>query len=222
MTRTLAGDPIAADYDGDGAADIAVYDPAAAVWRILTSASGYLASVEIACGGVGWTAVPGDVDGDVLTGPIAARSVGRQRRIVCGRELAASSIGRARRRNSGSRAETLTEVHMTTESIDPRNHADASGACAVDAVRRAAHVAHEVSLLKTMAADAAETGRHAVTRAITRGRRDLEDLRESAAYRVKRAPLVAVGVAFAAGMLAAALSAQCVRALRVRARPKEW
>jgi hypothetical protein len=111
---------------------------------------------------------------------------------------------------------------MTTKTIDPPIHPATAGARAAGVARRVAHAAHEAGLLKTMAADAAETGRYAVTRAITRGRRDLEDLRDSAAYRVKRAPLVAVGVAFAAGMLTAVLSAQCARVLRRRAAPEEW
>ena len=111
---------------------------------------------------------------------------------------------------------------MTTDTIDTSTLAETSGACAIDAARRLAHVAHETNLVKTMAADAAETGRYAVSRAITRGRRDLKDLRDSAADRVKRAPLAAVGVAFAAGMLTAVLSAQCVRVLRRSATLKEW
>lgn len=72
---------------------------------------------------------------------------------------------------------------------------------AVDAVRQAAHVAHEARVLKTLAADAVEDGMHAAKRAITRRMHDLEDLRESAAYRVKRAPLLAVGLAAAGGIL---------------------
>ena len=72
---------------------------------------------------------------------------------------------------------------------------------AVDAVRQAAHVAHEARVLKTLAADAVEDGVHAAKRAITRRMHDLEDLRESAAYRVKRAPLLAVGLAAAGGIL---------------------
>jgi len=72
---------------------------------------------------------------------------------------------------------------------------------AVDTVRQAAHVAHEARLLKTLATDAMEDGVHAAKRAITRRMHDLDDLRESAAYRVKRAPLLAVGLAAAGGVL---------------------
>jgi hypothetical protein len=72
---------------------------------------------------------------------------------------------------------------------------------AVDTVRQAAHVAHEARLLKTLATDAVEDGVHAAKRAITRGLHDLDDLRESAAYRVKRAPLLTVSLAVAGGIL---------------------
>jgi hypothetical protein len=72
---------------------------------------------------------------------------------------------------------------------------------AVDAVRHATHVAHEARLLKTLASDAVEDGVHAAKRAITHGMHDLEDLRDSATYRIKRAPLMAVGLAFGAGLL---------------------
>ncbi len=69
---------------------------------------------------------------------------------------------------------------------------------AVDTVRQAAH---EARLLKTLATDAVEDGVHAAKRAITRGMHDVEDLRESAAYRVKRAPLLTVSLAVAGGIL---------------------
>jgi ElaB/YqjD/DUF883 family membrane-anchored ribosome-binding protein len=72
---------------------------------------------------------------------------------------------------------------------------------AVDAVRQAAYVTHEARLLKTRASDAVEDGVHAAKRAITRGMHDLEDMRDSAAYRVKRAPLMTVGLAAGAGLL---------------------
>ena len=71
----------------------------------------------------------------------------------------------------------------------------------VDAVRQAAHVAHEARLLKTLAADAVEDGVHAAKRAITHGRRDLEDLQESTAHRIKQAPFATVGLALGAGIL---------------------
>ena len=112
---------------------------------------------------------------------------------------------------------------MTTETLDQPSTAGGSPrTCAIDATRHAAHLAHEATLLKTIVADAAETGRYTVRRAITRGRREVEGLSESAAHRVRRAPLLAVGAAFTAGVLAAVLSAQCVRTLRMKSASKEW
>jgi hypothetical protein len=72
---------------------------------------------------------------------------------------------------------------------------------AVDTVRQAAHLAHEARRLKTLATDAVEDGVHAARRAIARRMHDLEDLRESAAHRVKRAPLLAVSLAAVGGIL---------------------
>jgi hypothetical protein len=72
---------------------------------------------------------------------------------------------------------------------------------ASDAVRQVAHVAHEARLLKTLATDAVEDGVHAAKRAITRGMHDLDELRESAAHRVQRAPLLTVSLAVAGGIL---------------------
>ena len=71
----------------------------------------------------------------------------------------------------------------------------------VDAVGQAAHVAHEARLLKTLAADAIEDGVHAAKRAMTRGAHEIEDLRDAAAYRVKKLPLTSIAVATAAGLL---------------------
>jgi ElaB/YqjD/DUF883 family membrane-anchored ribosome-binding protein len=71
----------------------------------------------------------------------------------------------------------------------------------VDVVGRAAHAAHEVRVLKTMAADAVEDGVHAAKRAVTRGARDFEEFRETAAYRIKKAPFLAVAIAAGAGLL---------------------
>ena len=42
-------------------------------------------------------------------------------------------------------------------------------------------------------------------RAITHGKHQLEDLRETATYRVKRAPLMSVGMGFGAGILLGAI-----------------
>ena len=71
----------------------------------------------------------------------------------------------------------------------------------VDAVGRATHGAHEAQLLKTLAADAVEDGVHAAKRAITHGAHKVEDLRDEAVYRVKKAPLASMALAAAAGIL---------------------
>lgn len=89
----------------------------------------------------------------------------------------------------------------------------------VDAVGRAAHLAHEARLLRTLAADAVEDGVHTATRAVTRGVRGVEDLREEIAHRVKKAPLASLAVAAGAGLVLGVLFAKCGRAV---ARRREW
>jgi len=56
--------PVPADYDGDGKADLAIYNPASGVWNYWSSASSYPLPVSFTLGGTGYTAVPGDYDGD--------------------------------------------------------------------------------------------------------------------------------------------------------------
>ena len=70
-----------------------------------------------------------------------------------------------------------------------------------DVVSKAAHVAHEARLLKTLASDAVEDGVYAAKRAITRGAHEIEDLREAAVHRVKKAPLVSIALAAGGGLL---------------------
>ena len=58
--------------------------------------------------------------------------------------------------------------------------------------------------IKHLAADAVEDGVRAARRAVKTAKRGLEyasDLRDEAAYRVKREPFKAVGLAFGAGLL---------------------
>lgn len=55
----------------------------------------------------------------------------------------------------------------------------------------------KVAEAKARALDAVEEAK----RAVTRGKRQLEDLRDTAAYRVKKAPLMSVGLGFGAGIL---------------------
>jgi len=75
----------------------------------------------------------------------------------------------------------------------------------VDAARIATHIAHEARLLKTVARDVIEDGLHAARRgmkAVERRAEELGDLKEDALRRVKRHPILAVGGAFAAGIVA--------------------
>ena len=71
----------------------------------------------------------------------------------------------------------------------------------VDAGRKAAHLSHEAQLIKSMAEDDVEDGIHAARRATKTVARQLYDLRDDAAYRVKRQPFAAVGIAAGAGLL---------------------
>jgi ElaB/YqjD/DUF883 family membrane-anchored ribosome-binding protein len=77
-----------------------------------------------------------------------------------------------------------------------------------DAVRHAAHFSHEVRLMKSMARDAGEEGVHAAKRVLRRVQREigrLQDVKDEAAYRVKREPLNAVGIAAGTGLLLGAV-----------------
>jgi ElaB/YqjD/DUF883 family membrane-anchored ribosome-binding protein len=77
----------------------------------------------------------------------------------------------------------------------------------LDALRHASHLSHEARLLKSVAADAIEDGVHAVKRTAKTVRQDALDLRDDVAYRVKREPMNAVAIAFAAGAFAGLLLA---------------
>ena len=74
----------------------------------------------------------------------------------------------------------------------------------VDATRHATHLSHEARLLKSVAEDVIEDGVHAAKRAmksVQRGVETLEDFRDEAAYRVKREPFKAVGIAAGIGLV---------------------
>jgi ElaB/YqjD/DUF883 family membrane-anchored ribosome-binding protein len=74
----------------------------------------------------------------------------------------------------------------------------------IDTARHVAHASHEAQLLKSLAADAVEDGVHMakrVIKAVTRGVEELGDLKFEAAYRVRRQPLKAVGIAVGVGLL---------------------
>ena len=75
---------------------------------------------------------------------------------------------------------------------------------AVDAARQVAHVSHEAQLLKSLAADAVEDGVHAAKRTIKSVQRRVEglgDVKDEAAYRVKRQPFKALGIAVGVGLV---------------------
>jgi hypothetical protein len=61
---------LAADFDGDGKADPALYYTSAGSWLVRLSASGYAAVTLTDFGGLGYTASAGDMDGDHLADPI--------------------------------------------------------------------------------------------------------------------------------------------------------
>ncbi len=60
----------------------------------------------------------------------------------------------------------------------------------------------EVSKLRTMVGDAVEEGVRSANQAIRRGRHAAEDVVEEVKHTVKQKPFQAVGLAFAAGVLA--------------------
>ena len=71
----------------------------------------------------------------------------------------------------------------------------------IDAARQVAHLRHEVQAVTSQAADAVEDGVHATKRAIKRRVRALGDLRDGAAYRIKRQPFTALALAAGAGVV---------------------
>ena len=75
---------------------------------------------------------------------------------------------------------------------------------AIDAARHAAHVSHGAQLFKSLAADAVEDGVHAAKRAIKSVKHrveELSDLKDEAAYRVKRQPFKSLGIAVGVGLV---------------------
>jgi ElaB/YqjD/DUF883 family membrane-anchored ribosome-binding protein len=90
-----------------------------------------------------------------------------------------------------------------------------------DGVRHAAHFSHQVRLMKSMARDAGEEGVYAAKRVLRRVQRGVErvrDLTDEAAYRVKREPFKAVGIAAGAGLLIGVVAGwMAIRAGRKRA-----
>ena len=84
----------------------------------------------------------------------------------------------------------------------------------VDVGRRVAQAAHDARLLKSVASDALEDGLYTARRAVKTAARDLSDVRDDASYRIKKAPMQSVAVAFGAGLcvaIAAGAAAWLVR-----------
>ena len=62
-------------------------------------------------------------------------------------------------------------------------------------------ILHEVSRFKTMVTDAVEDGVESALRAVKNGRDAAEDALHDARYAIKRNPLQAAGIVFAAGVM---------------------
>jgi hypothetical protein len=60
--------PVAGDYDGDGKADLCLYNATTGAWRVQLSASEY-ATVSTSLGGASQQAIAGDFDGDGKADP---------------------------------------------------------------------------------------------------------------------------------------------------------
>ena len=86
-------------------------------------------------------------------------------------------------------------MSQLVETQDPVTTADR----VTDAVRHVAHASHKARLFQSMAEDAIETGVHAARRSFRRRLREIEDLSDEAARRIRRRPLAAVGMAVAVG-----------------------
>jgi ElaB/YqjD/DUF883 family membrane-anchored ribosome-binding protein len=88
----------------------------------------------------------------------------------------------------------------------------------VDAGAQAAHLSHEGRLLRSVAEDAMEAGVWRAKRAARRSARQLTDLRDEAAYRVKRQPLAAIGVAAGVGLFVGVVTGLVAGRLTTRRR----
>jgi ElaB/YqjD/DUF883 family membrane-anchored ribosome-binding protein len=70
-----------------------------------------------------------------------------------------------------------------------------------EAARHAEHLAEDARVLKAHAAGAIEDAMYSARRAVTHGLREMEDIRDAAALKIRKAPLTTVGLTFAAGLL---------------------
>lgn len=92
---------------------------------------------------------------------------------------------------------------MVTETLE---NLEARAATIADrlteSARHAGRLMQDARDIKARATEAVEDGVAVARRAARRTRRDVEDLRDEVVVTVRRAPLAAVGVMFAAGLLA--------------------
>ncbi|MBZ5558059.1 MAG: hypothetical protein LAO77_12365 [Acidobacteriia bacterium] len=112
---------------------------------------------------------------------------------------------------------------MATATLDPPRASETAGTGVrvMNAVRQAAHAAHEAKVFTSIASDAVEDGVHAAKRAVTRGVRDLADMRDTAEYKIKRAPFAAIGLAFGAGVVLGMIGCGIACATRMRRKAGE-
>lgn len=92
---------------------------------------------------------------------------------------------------------------MATATIDTLR--DKAASVAAETTRYAETLAKDARAVRTRAAEAVEDGVDVARRTFDRHKNDLVYLQEDTAKRVKRAPLAAVGVTFAAGLLLGAI-----------------
>jgi hypothetical protein len=92
-------------------------------------------------------------------------------------------------------------MSTATFASEPVKPAPSKLPAVVDAVRRAAHASHEVKLLESLAADAAEDAVYAARRTANVLQRRAVDARDALVYRVKRRPVQSMLITFAAGLL---------------------
>lgn len=95
---------------------------------------------------------------------------------------------------------------MTLTNFAAPNAANKSGAAdrIVGAARAATHLAHQARWFTCVGGDAIEDGVHVAKRTVKAVERRVEalvDLRDEAVHGVKRQPLIALGAAFAVGVI---------------------
>ena len=69
--------PVPGDYDGDGKADLMVYQAASGLWLCALSSQGYATQGLVGIGGLAMIPCPGDYDNDGKTDPAVYDSVTR-------------------------------------------------------------------------------------------------------------------------------------------------